>query len=554
MSICLRGVSPLTRVWVALVILVLATPFMAVAKPPTVVSDYSIETLVPPSQTRGIHGLAFGPDGALYAAEILGLTIWRIDVATGQARPFVEAPIGMADDLAFGPGGLLAWTHIFDGFVYGRRPDGSTYVIARNLPGINSIDFTADGRLFATQLVGEDRLWELDPAGIKEPLLVLDGVGGLNGFVIDNQARLWGPEGKRGTIISLNLLTKQRTVIAEGFTWPTGVAMNVQGRIFVNDLTAGTVTEVDRATGSKRLIRQFLPGIDNLVVGPNGLIYVSSPGDNTIYEVNPDTGAARTVRQGYLSVAGGLAVVPGEASDDIYVGDIFDWKHVAGADGTVRPMGRKVGQPIINATNITASRDRLLLSQWYDGIVRIVERQSGTIVRTVRNLPGVQDVVELPDGRLIVSLRDLGQIVEIDAGDQRRIIAEGLSAPVGLALADGKLLVAQSARGSIVSIDMVTRDRTIVARGLRRPEGLAVAADGTIYVVESAAARLSEIRRNGRKRVLASHLPLGIDPGPGMPAAWIINDVGIGARGVLYVTTDQDGALLRLVPRRAQRR
>jgi sugar lactone lactonase YvrE len=39
-----------------------------------------IEVLVPPSSFHGVHGMDFDKDGSLYAADILGLTVHRVDI------------------------------------------------------------------------------------------------------------------------------------------------------------------------------------------------------------------------------------------------------------------------------------------------------------------------------------------------------------------------------------------------------------------------------------------------------------------------------------------
>lgn len=509
---------------------------------------YQIEEILPPSQTHGVHGLKVGPDGALYVGDILGLTLWRIDLGSGEAEPFIGPPLGMADDLAFGPNGMLVWTHIFDGVVYGRRTDGTIITIAIGLPGINSIGFAADGRLFATQLVDEDRLLELDPAGKWPPKVILDGVEGLNGFFIDERGILWGPEGKQGNVIALDLATLERRVVASGFIWPTGVVRGPGDLLYVNDLTAGTLTEINHQTGTRRLIHQFLPGTDNAAVGPDGTVYVSSPGDNSIYAVNPETGTVRPIRQGYLSVPGGVAVISDPAGDQVFVADLFDWKKVDPESGYLTSLGRHPGKPIIQATNINADGTRLVLSHWYYGTVRLIDGRTGQILRTISDLPAVQDAVVLDDGTIVASLRDRGQLVAIASDDSRTILADGLRSPVALVRLDDDLVVSEADAGTVVRIDPRSGHRMNVADGLARPEGLAMGQDGTLFVVESGAKRVTAIRSDGTRYVIASGLPLGIEPASGMPDVWVINGIATGNQGSLYVTSDETGALLRLIP------
>jgi sugar lactone lactonase YvrE len=524
-----------------------AVPAVALAGP-VVAPGYSLDVLVRPSLTHGVHGMKVGPDGALYAGDILGLTIWRIDLRSGAATPFVPAPLGMADDLAFSAAGVMAWTHILDGRVYSRTPDGKIHLIATGLPGINSIGFGRGGQLYATQIGGADRLLELDPNGARPARLLLDGIGGLNGFQIDSHNVLWGPEGKRGNIVRIDLDTLQRSVVATGFIWPTGVALDSHGVPFVSDLTAGTLSRIDRVNGRKTLVHQFLPGIDNLTIGPDDRIYVSSPGDNSIYRVNPASGAVEALRRGQLSVPGGVAVGPGRDGSQVFVADVFDWKRVDPRTGRVFSMGRHVGRPIVQATSIRASGSHLILSQWNSNIVVVVDSASGQVLRTVKDVEAPQDAVEDVDGILLVALRDKGQLIAIDRSGQRRIVADGFAEPVGLSLAGRSLYLTETGRGILWRINLADGARTRIAVGLDRPEGVEYAADGSLYVVEAGAGRVIRIDAARRRTTIATGLPLGIRPGPDMPQAWVVNGIAASGDGTLYVTADGDSSLLSLKP------
>ncbi len=55
----------------------------AVDKPVFTVTPYKVEQVIPPSVLHGVQGLAFGPDGTLYAGSLLGRSISKVDTASG---------------------------------------------------------------------------------------------------------------------------------------------------------------------------------------------------------------------------------------------------------------------------------------------------------------------------------------------------------------------------------------------------------------------------------------------------------------------------------------
>src|SRR5687768_16782691 len=125
-----------------------------------------ITKLVPGSHFHGVHGIRFAPNGELYAGSVAGQTLYAVNVETGAVRTVEGPPHGMADDIAFGPGDQVVWTAISEGVVYTRRGKGPVEVLAKDMPGANSVAFSRDGkRLFLGQVFAGDGVWELDPAG-----------------------------------------------------------------------------------------------------------------------------------------------------------------------------------------------------------------------------------------------------------------------------------------------------------------------------------------------------------------------------------------------------
>src|ERR1700704_495983 len=111
--------------------------------PPTVPKEYDQQFLVPGSWFHGVHGLAFNKDDQLFAGSVIGQTIYRVQVDSGEVDRVVDPPMGMADDIAFADGGTMAWTAFLLGKIYIRRGN-KTIEVATGMSGPNSLAFSKD--------------------------------------------------------------------------------------------------------------------------------------------------------------------------------------------------------------------------------------------------------------------------------------------------------------------------------------------------------------------------------------------------------------------------
>ena len=76
-----------------------------------------------------------------------------LDLGQGQLVDLIGAERGVSgfpEDVLFGPDGSMYWSSMFAGHVGRMMPDGTvtTQTIG---PGVNSLVFSADGRLFVTE-------------------------------------------------------------------------------------------------------------------------------------------------------------------------------------------------------------------------------------------------------------------------------------------------------------------------------------------------------------------------------------------------------------------
>ena len=163
------------------------------------------EVLVKPSAFSGVHGLAVDKQGRLLAGTVAGSRMWEVNRQTGEARVFIAAPEGQSDDIAIGPKGEMAWTSFNQGVLRYRENDNAPMrVLAKGLPGINSVDFNKKtGQLYASQVFAGDTLWEIDRTGQKAPRLIKKDMGGFNGFEVGPDGMLYGPLWFKGQVVKI---------------------------------------------------------------------------------------------------------------------------------------------------------------------------------------------------------------------------------------------------------------------------------------------------------------------------------------------------------------
>ncbi|MCY1074372.1 DUF6923 family protein [Archangium lansingense] len=529
----------------------------ALSAPP---SAYRQEVVVAASPFQGVHGLALDGKGHLLASNLLGQSVHSIDLSTGAVSTLVGPPMGGADDVALGPDGSIYWTGFFSGQLMRRTPDGKTRVIAKDLPGLNSLAFRRDGRLYVTQLGrGDDVLWEVDPNGKKPRRQILSGHGFLNGFEFGPDDKLYGPLLLKRQIARINVDTGAIETVAEGFGMP--VATNFDSsreNLYVVDSVLGQLVRVRVATGEKTVVAQLPTGLDNLTVGPDDQVYVSNMVDNDIRVVNPADGSIRPLVEARLSVPSGIAVAPDDADENVYVADVYAFRRVGGRDGKIAQTTRVLSSRVAFPMHVSVGAKHVVLSTSYLGDlsgVQVLDRASGEVLRTIPNKNGLQGAIELPDGTLLLAEGTTGRLVRVDASESAgtTVLTEGLEGPVGL-VADTEakepgVYVTEVRSGRVTRVRLSDGARSTVAKGLKAPEGIARHPDGGLIVAEVGGKRLVRIDpATGRSTVIASGLRIGLPESKGFPPGYIPTGVAVGGSGTIYLSSDVESALYRFVP------
>lgn len=522
-------------------------------KPP---QAYRQEVVVAGSPFQGVHGLALDGKGHLLASNLLGQSVHSVDLRSGAVSTLVGPPLGGADDVTLGPDGSVYWTGYFSGRLMRRTPDGNTRVIAKDLPGLNSLAFRRDGRLYVTQLGRADALYEVDPQGNNPPRKILSDLGFLNGFEFGPDDRLYGPIMLKRQIVRLDVDTGTIEVVAEGFTMPTAANFDARREnLYVVDAARGELVRVRVATGEKNVVAQLPTGLDNLALGPDDQVYVSNMVDSDIRVINPADGSIRPLVQARLTVPSGLAVAPEDPDERLYVADVYALRRVGGRDGKITQTTRVLSTRMTFPMQVSLSAKHVILSSAYLGNVQVLDRASGEILRTIRNANGVQGALELPDGTLLVAEATTGKLVRVDTAEPAGImvLTEGLEGPVGL-VADMEskepgVYITEVRAGRVTRVRLSDGSRCTVASDLGAPEGIARHPDGALIVAEVGRKQIVRIDpATGRSTVLASGLRIGLPESEGLPPGYIPTGVAVGGSGTIYLSSDIESALYRFVP------
>ena len=541
-------------------------PAAAAATPPITAAEYSQQFLVPGSWFHGVHGLAFNKDDQLFAGSVMGQAIYRVQVDSGEVDRVIDAPTGMADDIAFADDGTMAWTAFLLGKVWIRRPNGEPIEVANGMSGPNSIAFGKDGRLFVSEVFLGDALYEIDiknagkpgapfkPFARTELRRIAEKMGGLNGFEIHrDDGFLYGPLWFKGEVVKINLESGAIDVLASGFKIPAAANIDPQNRdnLYVVDTGTGGVWSVSLTSKAKKLVASMKPGLDNLAFDSRGRLFVTSMTDNGIYLVDKHTGAARTIVEGKLAVPADLAVTTDGGKETVHVADVFSYRTVDGLNGAVSDVLRVHGDTHAYPIGISVGPKYVLLSSWFSNTVEKVDRKTGKLVATLTGFAAPVDALESADGSLYVAELASGNLVKVSPdGKTRSIVAKELRGPVAMAQGPGNLVyITEIAGGAVLQIDVATGARRVVADGLAGPEGIDVGPDGRLFVAEVGQKRVVAIDpASGARTVIASNLDIGLAPFPGGPPALVPTGVAVAKSGTVYVSSDLRNALYKLTP------
>ncbi|WNV85939.1 hypothetical protein [Umezawaea sp. Da 62-37] len=411
---------------------------------------------------------------------------------------------------------------------YGHaEPTSATRTVRRLNPpnrlwGSNGVAFGPDGRLHVAQfLAGQISAVDI-ASGDVEVVVPLDGpVQSPDDLAFGADGSMYITDLVPGRVWRRSPLG-EFTVVTDEVAVPNGITC-VGDRLFVNEMKpGGRLLELFPDGGDPVVLADDLAMGNAMQLGPDGCLYYPHMITGKVFRVPLDGGAPELVAEDVLEP----------------VAVRFD------LDGTLVVLSRGAAG-IVTRLDLFGTGDRALVA-------------SGVV--------GLDNAAFDDENRMFVSSFASGGIAEMSPdGRTREVVPQGLDGPFGVTVdlggtvraadhyriadpggatrelvtfvhgivADGELLHVTSQYGDVRTYDPATGVFRFRARGLDRPVGIAVRADGVLVVAESGSGRVLGIDVDDVVEVLGE--------GFGRPV-----DVALDAEGRCYVSDELGGAVFRV--------
>lgn len=496
-----------------------------------------VKVIASGANISGANGMHFSPDGRLFVASVIGSELIILDPESGEVLERLADGVDGPDDVAFNADGDFYWTSILTGEVAGITAAGDRISAARLTPGVNPLTFSDDGRLFVSQCFFDDKLYEVDPAGVAEPRLISDQLGpgcGLNGMDWGPDGRLYGPRWFQNQVVSFDVDTGDMRVEATGFKVPAAVKFDARGVLHVLDTGAGSVIRV--ADGKQTVVAVLEQGLDNFAFDAEDRLFVSSFVDGAVWRVEAD-GSTTELQPAGMAHPGALAARQTEAGVELLVADLHALR-AFDRDGALLWTERNVlgvGE-LGSVLSVAADGENLIFSSFTDANVRVWNPARKRTIARIDNLQMPVSAVRYGE-HLLVAEHGTGQVKVINGAIGSSQMASGLRAPTDLLTDGDRLWVSDRAAGTVLQIGGGGEriPPIVLAEGLVAPEGLALWRD-RVLVREGESGRVYLLGGDGPELLVT--LGAGSPPAsPAQPPAMVLNDITV-VGDVLYGTNE----------------
>lgn len=515
--------------------------------------NYKAVTLVKDAPLSGCNGATIGPDGALYVTQVSANTISRIDLNTMKATTFVPpyAGVFIPDDITADAKGNLYVSGItrLSNEVYRIDKNGMKTVIATGITGANGIQYNRrTGRLFLTECFWGNRVFELDPTGVKPPrVLVKKNVIPVpEGFGFDPDTDdLIIPDMGTGRILRVHPDTGKITTIAEKFVVPVALTVGPDKLAYIIELPTGAVYSLSLDGKERKKVAQLLPGVDNLAMTKDGRLFVTSYWDATVWEVSTDgSGKYKMLFPMGANQTNGIVFKDKKVlvSDAIMIRTVENGKYVKtklnawAAHGMPLPLGLADGPG-----------DQLFWPDVIDNTVAMGDLATGKFKIVAKELEGPMALLMCKTApKLYVAEYEGGNIAEIclECGG-KKVLTSGLEGPLALTMVDKTLYVAEAKAGKISKVDPATGKKEVFLAGvIAKPGALCNDGSGNLIILDGASQKLYKVgTKDLAISVIAEDLPVAYSLSGSYPSFELPLPMTVSEEGDIYFTTSNRGVI-----------
>lgn len=410
--------------------------------------------------------------------------------AAGWTLSTVLAPSALfgANGMKIGPDGQLYVAQAFGSQVSTVDPISGA---ARTVVPVGSaivapddLAFDSHGVMYMTEVMSE-RVSARLPDGtlrvIAEHVPVANGITTVGERIFMDEFR------PGGRLFELYADGRAPRVIADHLNFPNALSMGPDGKLYFPQVVDGEIWRVDANGGTPERVAAGLAFPTAVKFSPSGELFTTQGASGDITRIDVQTGAkthVAKVRPGIDNFAfapdgrmfvshfvdGGVAEIEANGRERALVaaGLLGPFGLAVGIDGKIY-VGDGMSLAIFHHDGSPAARPALLVDHSFPGFARGV-------------------AVDAAGGSYITT--SAGSVSRYQSGADTQAIATGLEQPTGLALAaDGSVIVCETAGGRLLRVAPNGEIETLV-RGLARPVGVVLVGDGSCYVSESAAGRV----------------------------------------------------------------
>jgi len=302
-----------------------------------------------------------------------------------------------------------------------------------------------------------------------------------------------------------------------------GLRTGADGRIYVAQVAGSQVSAIDVDTGEIQTISPMggaITGPDDLAFDEDGNLYVTEITENQVRVLRPN-GSSDVLAS--LRVANPITYTQGRliAGELVMGGRIVEIDRNGGAPRVILE-----NIPMVNAFDVGPDGKLYFPAQAANEIWR-VSLEGGKPEVVAKDL-GVPDSVKFhPDGYIVSTQVYSGQVLKIDPRTGEKTVLADIGPGLDNVTFVGKRIFVSHITGSIHEIVAPGRVKALVDKGLEWPLGLAVGANGELFVADGG---FTYTLRPGGSLEL-----IGMLFSPGFPG-WVRGAAAAGA-GTWIVTT-----------------